>query len=137
MCLLLEEAISLLLWRAYDCGVKGVSDAIHHCRTNNQIPGAKAMMKSGTHDKLAWLLKHDRLPLDPHQREGTYLVKRKKVCVGRDPRTDTEVLCLRTRIEHVPGNLIRLWKDDQLFPPDDDLENDKDTPPLKKPKTTT
>ena len=25
-----EEAMSLILWRAYDCGVNGVSDAVYH-----------------------------------------------------------------------------------------------------------
>jgi len=31
-----EEVFSLILWRAYDCGVNGISDAVHH---NKKVEG--------------------------------------------------------------------------------------------------
>eukprot|EP00971_Amphidinium_carterae_P062658 1240264-Amphidinium_carterae.1 len=31
-----EQAVSLLLWRAYDCGVNGVSDKVHHLKGDEE-----------------------------------------------------------------------------------------------------
>jgi len=57
----LEEAMGLLLWRAYDCGVNGVSDAVFHCK--GQRPGVKAAMGLSTDKKLLWLADAGLLPL--------------------------------------------------------------------------
>ena len=46
-----EEALSLILWRAYDCGVNGVSDCVYH----STIPGKKQIVKLNKYDKLKWL----------------------------------------------------------------------------------
>ena len=37
----LAEAMSLVLWRAADCGVNGVSDAVY----KSKLPGAKSTMR--------------------------------------------------------------------------------------------
>lgn len=41
MCDLAAEAMSLVLWRAADCGVNGVSDAVY----KSKLPGAKSTMR--------------------------------------------------------------------------------------------
>lgn len=115
-----EEAVSLLLWRAYDSGTNGVADAVH---AKKGEPGRKEVMKLPTGEKLQWLMNKNFLPLPRHQREGTYYVKRKRVLHTTNRATGEPVICLRSRVEHIPGNVIRLYKDDKLFPPDETLSD--------------
>lgn len=114
-----DEAMSLLLWRAYDAGVNGVSDAVHHLKG---FPERKQITKLPTGEKLIWLLEKSLLPLKRHQREGTYYVKRKVLVETTDRATGKAVTCLRSRLVHIPGNLINLYRDGKMFPPDDKLE---------------
>lgn len=115
-----KEAVSLLLWRAYHCGVNGVTDAVYHCK--GTIPGAKEVVRQHAGDKLKWLAEHSLLPLSCHQREGDYFVKRKVKVQAIDQKTGEPVYCLRSRIQHVmPGNVLLLCKGDALFPPNDKL----------------
>ena len=73
-----EEALGLLLWRAYDCSVNGVSDAIQHHSTVE-------MNRKGTIDKLVWLKEKGLLPLPRHQAYGTLMVKSKKIKIVDEP----------------------------------------------------
>ena len=57
-----EEALSLIIWRAYDCGVNGVSDAVHH----STIGGKKQIMQQSKYHKLKWLKDNSLLPLQDH-----------------------------------------------------------------------
>ena len=116
-CLLLKKCT--IPWRAYDAGVNGVADALHRQKGN---PECKQIMALPTGDKLSWLLEKSLLPLQRHQREGTYYVKRKVRWETTDRRTGENVTCLRSRLEHVPGNLISLYRYGKMFPPDDVLE---------------
>ena len=77
-----DEALSQILWRAYDCGVNSVSDVAH----KSGVLGSKAAIKMPTDRKLAWLMDNDLLPLRPHQRAGTYWVKRKQINHGSSKR---------------------------------------------------
>lgn len=113
----LDEAMALILWRSHDCSVNGVSDTVFYSGKD----GFKKMMRSATFDKLEWLARHQLLPLNPRQSNGTYLVKRKRVHKGKHGLTGEEVYCLRTRVEQVEGNLLKLWKNGDLFPKDEDL----------------
>ena len=72
-----EEATSLLLWRSYDCGINGVSDAVY--KSKGRIDGAVTVMEESTDQKLIWLARHNLLPLAEHQRAGSYFVKSRKV----------------------------------------------------------
>merc|ERR1719210_433694 len=64
-----EEARGLLLWRAYDCSVNGVSDAVYHIKgSGKQVQG------SGKKSKVEWLWKQGKLPRPKHQAYGTVLV---------------------------------------------------------------
>ena len=109
-----DQALSLIFWRAYDCGINAVSDAVY----KSGIPGSKQLMKKSTQEKLPWLLKQGMLPLPDHQRDGTFLVKRKRVETGVDGKTGEPVTYRRGRIE---GNVLHRYKDGTLFPADDTL----------------
>jgi tRNA(His) 5'-end guanylyltransferase len=74
-----RSAFRLVLWRAYDCGVNGVSDAVHSLTAESIVasavahPGKKALQAMHTRDKLAFLQRVGKLPLAPHQACGTLL----------------------------------------------------------------
>ncbi|KAL7581000.1 hypothetical protein ACA910_005811 [Epithemia clementina (nom. ined.)] len=114
------QAMSLILWRSYDCSVNSVSDAVF--RLKGTIAGAGAMVKQRTDQKLQWLHQHSQLPLAPHQREGCYFVRVKRVITTINPVTNQPVTCLRSKIEHVEGNVLILFKNNQMIPPDEELE---------------
>lgn len=77
-----EEALALVLWRSQDCGVNGVSDAVHHC----QGSGKQVKMANGA-VKLAWLAEQGRLPLPAHQAYGSLFLVGFSMKEGTDPRT--------------------------------------------------
>merc|ERR1712205_190275 len=52
-----EEARSLLMWRAYDCSVNGVSDAVYHIKGSG-----RAVQDLGKREKIEWLWQQGRLP---------------------------------------------------------------------------
>ncbi|CAK8992110.1 unnamed protein product [Durusdinium trenchii] len=112
-----EQAASLLLWRAADCGINGVSDAVY----KSKLPGAKNVMRLGTSEKLQWLAQNQLLPLHAHQAYGSYFVRVKRVHEGMNPKTGEISKSLRSAIEEVPGvNVLRLAAEGKLFPSDDE-----------------
>lgn len=111
-----EEARALLMWRAHDCSVNGVSDAVYHIKGSG-----KEVMALGKLQKVEWLWKHDRLPLPTHQAYGTTFVRVKRVVEGHNPKLGTMVSSLRSVIEHVPGPVLELMRTDALFPVEDEL----------------
>uniref|UniRef100_A0A7S0ISQ3 tRNAHis guanylyltransferase catalytic domain-containing protein n=1 Tax=Calcidiscus leptoporus TaxID=127549 RepID=A0A7S0ISQ3_9EUKA len=113
-----EEARALLLWRAYDCSVNGVSDAVHQIRGSG-----KQVQSLGRREKIAWLWKQGHLPLPRHQAYGTVLAKVKRAAEGHNPIKGTTVRTLRAVIEHVDGPVLELARREALFPPDDVVSN--------------
>lgn len=111
-----DEARALLMWRAYDCSVNGVSDAVYHIKGSG-----KQVMALGKVDKVEWLWKQGRLPLPRHQAYGTVFARVKRVKRGDNPKLGTTVESLRGVIEHVDGPVLELVCKDALFPPDDQL----------------
>eukprot|EP00325_Prymnesiales_sp_UTEX-LB-985_P006977 CAMPEP_0174710474 /NCGR_PEP_ID=MMETSP1094-20130205/12100_1 /TAXON_ID=156173 /ORGANISM="Chrysochromulina brevifilum, Strain UTEX LB 985" /LENGTH=352 /DNA_ID=CAMNT_0015909287 /DNA_START=17 /DNA_END=1075 /DNA_ORIENTATION=- len=111
-----EEARSLLLWRAYDCSVNGVSDAVYHIKGSG-----KAVQGLGQREKVTWLWEHSHLPLPRHQAYGTLLVKVRRTVVGHNPKTGTTATTLRGNIERVDGPVLELARTEALFPKDDEL----------------
>lgn len=105
------EALSLVLWRSCDCGINATSDAVY----KSGIAGAKAITAQTTDTKLVWLMEHNLLPLPPHQREGTLLVKRMRLCKGWNPKTGESVTYLRSRVEQLEGCVLQMFKNDCLF----------------------
>ena len=90
------QAKALVLWRAADCGVNGVTDAVY----KSKIPGARKITGGpalrlmfpapawpvvlvllrpsagqATGEKLQWLLENNLLPLAPHQAYGSLFVR--------------------------------------------------------------
>lgn len=85
-----EEALALVLWRAQDCGVNGVSDAVHQSKGS-----AKKVKGYNTADKLKWLAEQAKLPLPAHQAYGSLLLNEYHMKEGKDPRTQEVKLALR------------------------------------------
>ena len=111
-----DEAQSLLLWRAYDCSVNRVGDAVY------QVPGSgKAVQSLGKREKVAWLHAQGHLPLPRHQAYGTVLAKVRRRVDGHNPKTGAAVSTLRSVIERVDGPVLELARTDALFPQDDEL----------------
>ena len=67
----LDDAFELILWRAYDCSVNGLSQAVHNCK----IPNSKQARLYNTGDKLKFLETNGLLPLRDHQAYGTLLAR--------------------------------------------------------------
>jgi len=111
-----EEAQALLLWRAYDCSVNGVSDAVYQAKGSG-----KEVQSLGTREKLAWLCREGLLPLPFHQAHGTVLARVKRLHHGFNPKTCATVQTLRGTIEHVDGPVLELVRAGSLFPVDDAL----------------
>mmetsp|Transcript_49336 Transcript_49336/g.127272 ORF Transcript_49336/g.127272 Transcript_49336/m.127272 type:complete len:357 (-) Transcript_49336:309-1379(-) len=106
-----EEARAVLLWRAYDCSVNGVSDAVHHTK------GAGTKVKSlNTGQKLRWLAEQGLLPLAPHQAFGTYLVKAHRVIDAVNPKTGQPVQAVRGVIERLGGSVLELARQGRMLP---------------------
>lgn len=110
-----EEARALLFWRAHDCSVNGVSDAVYHIKGSG-----KEVQSYGKREKVEWLWKQGRLPLPCHQAYGTLLVKVKRMKPGYNPKTCEIVSTLRGEIEQVSGPVLELARTEALFPCDDD-----------------
>jgi len=111
-----DEARALLMWRAYDCSVNGVSDAVYHMKGSG-----KAIQALGKQEKIEWLWKQGRLPLPRHQAYGTVLVRVKRIIEGHNPKLGTTVKSLRGVIEQVDGPVLELVRTDTLIPTDDKL----------------
>jgi len=109
----LKEAMSLVLWRAADCGVNGVSDAVY----KSKIPGARKVMSQGTGEKLVWLAENGLLPLQSHQAYGSYFVRTPRLHEGVNPKTGETAQSLRSSIEEIQGaNVLCLAAEGALFP---------------------
>ncbi len=110
-----EDARALLMWRANDCSVNGVSDAVHH------TPGSgSAVKKLATSPKLEWLWKNNHLPLPPHQAYGTLCMRAKRMVGRLNPNLGTTVYSRRNVFEFVEGkHVLELMRTDTLFPTDD------------------
>merc|ERR1712032_1701941 len=117
------EARALLMWRAYDCSVNGVSDAVYH------IPGSgKQVQGLGKREKVEWLWKQGLLPLPRHQAYGTVLVRVKRAVEGHNPKTNETVTTLRGVIERLDGPVLELVRSDSIFPSGDEMHDAVSTP---------
>ena len=106
------EARALLLWRAHDCAVNGVSDAVHHA------PGSSRAARAGnTREKVAWLAAAGALPLPPHQAYGTLLVKARRPAAGFDPIRGVEVQAERAVVRPMAGPVLELFRTGGLRDP--------------------
>ena len=97
-----EEALSLILWRGYDCGVNGVSDLIYHCG----IPGVrKGINKQNTIARLKFLDEHNLLPIPDHQAYGSFYITEKLPKTVLTPM-NTEVEVIRNTLVKHEGHIF-------------------------------
>ncbi|CAE7239182.1 PETH [Symbiodinium natans] len=109
----LQEAMSLVLWRAADCGVNGVTDAVY----KSKIPGARKIVGKSGGDKLQWLAQNGLLPLASHQAYGSFFVRSLRPHEGVNPKTGETVQTLRSSIQEVPeANVLCLAAAGELLP---------------------
>lgn len=107
-----EEARALLMWRAHDCSVNGVSDAVYHTRGSGKAINAKDKVA-----KAEWLYQNGRMPLPQHQAYGHLLVRASKEVQGYNPKTEETVMTTRHVIEPLEGPVLALFRDDLLRDP--------------------
>ena len=98
-----EEARALLMWRAYDCSVNGVADAVY------QMPGSgKKVQSLGKREKIAWLFSRNSLPLPRHQAYGTVVTRMRRMSDGYNPKTQETTQVLRSVVEDLPAAVLQL-----------------------------
>jgi len=100
------------MWRAYDCSVNGVSDAVYHTKGSG-----KAIMSKGKQEKVAWLHSNNLLPLPTHQAYGQLLVKVEREVEGFNPKTGEAVVAVRGAIEPLEGPVLELFRSGALPDP--------------------
>lgn len=108
----LKEALSLIWWRAYDCSINGVADAVYHQR-------GKLLKNENTFDRLKWLEINNFLPLPHHQAYGSFYVRVKKIKDGFNPLTNESKKCLRYVIVKQDGPILHQVRNGNLIPDND------------------
>lgn len=107
-----EEARALLMWRAYDCSVNGVSDAVYHASGSGKLIMGKSKV-----DKAEWLWKNGLLPLPRHQAYGHLVVKARREVQGFNPKTQETVATMRQVVEPLEGPVLDLFRRGVLTDP--------------------
>eukprot|EP00928_Gymnodinium_smaydae_P089571 TRINITY_DN73517_c0_g1_i1.p1 TRINITY_DN73517_c0_g1~~TRINITY_DN73517_c0_g1_i1.p1 ORF type:complete len:359 (+),score=74.73 TRINITY_DN73517_c0_g1_i1:66-1079(+) len=107
-----QEARALLMWRAYDCSVNGVSDAVYHTKGSGKV-----IMGKGKVEKAEWLWKNGLLPLPTHQAYGHLLVRVAREVQGYNPKLQEVVATVRQVIEPLQGPVLELMRTDRLGNP--------------------
>jgi tRNA(His) 5'-end guanylyltransferase len=103
----LAESFTLILWRAYDCSVNGISDAVYNIKPS--------LSTLHTTAKLQWLAEQKLLPLPDHQAYGTLLYKERLEKTALDRRTGEEVKVMRgVYLEMKRRSVINMVKEQQL-----------------------
>jgi len=125
-----EEALALVLWRAQDCGVNGISDAVYHSETSG-----KNMKGAHTGQKLQWLESQGKLPLHPHQAYGTLLIRGLRRVQGLNPVTGKHTEALRRVVRPANGGeggrsrcVLNLAAQDMLSLSEDEIAERSDEP---------
>lgn len=111
-------AQSILLWRAYDCSVNGVSDAVYQQDTQ-AYGGKRKTIAKHTKDKLLLLKEMGCLPLPMHQSQGSYYCRVRRVKDGWNPQKKEAVKSLRSTVELVEQHVLQLSRCDALLLLDD------------------
>lgn len=112
-----EDACDLLLWRARDCVINGVSDAVHRLKSEE---GRREAMTKGTLWKLRWLSLLGALPLPTHQVSGTALIRRRKTVARVNVHTGETVSKEKWVVEALPPDksLLELAHAGRFAPPE-------------------
>lgn len=103
-----DEVMRLVLWRAFDCGINGVSDKCHQLRLRG-IPGAKEVVRMHTGFKLKFLEENGMLPLPDHQAYGTVIRKSQHILQGFHAESGRTLTTLRRFYERTSVNLLNSY----------------------------
>ena len=113
----LQDALALMLWRAFDCSVNCVQDGAHHAGAPIEV------VRSDFSEKLKWLHKAGQLPLKPHQAYGSLFVRTMGEFDAVVPGTNETVrVTRRVNVKvndgaHGPRNLLLLPRYGMSFLP--------------------
>lgn len=102
----IEEAFSLILWRAYDCGVNGLSSGV----LMSGVQGAKKINEKCGDEKIKWLQEQNLLPLKPHQAYGTFFCRYKKETEITNSQTGEKTTKMKWTTDIIPGPVIVNFK---------------------------
>lgn len=98
----LKEAFEMILWRAYDCAVNGVSSGVFM----SGLPGAKTENKKHTDAKLLYLFQNKLLPMKNHQCYGTMFFREKKLREILNPITNEIEIKEKWQTTQIPGPVL-------------------------------
>jgi tRNA(His) 5'-end guanylyltransferase len=108
----LEEAFELVLWRAYDCSVNGISQTVHNNKFEGHTKQSTQQLNQG--EKLDLLNKHGLLPLRDHQAYGTLYVKTHCEKMAINKKTNEPQLVVKKQYVPLVGPVISAVKDKKL-----------------------
>ena len=98
-----NEAYSLLLWRANDCAMNGVSDAIYSYN--------KELVVFNRSKKIEWLFENNKLPLPKHQAYGTMITYKEIEKEGYNPILKKKTLTKRKVLVEKQEPILKINKD--------------------------
>jgi tRNA(His) 5'-end guanylyltransferase len=108
----LEEAFELVLWRAYDCSVNGISQTVHEHTFDGHTKQSTQQLNQG--GKLDLLNKHGLLPLRDHQAYGTLYVKTHCEKMAVNKNTNESKLVVKKQYVPFVGPVISAVKEKKL-----------------------
>ncbi|KAI9326168.1 tRNAHis guanylyltransferase-domain-containing protein [Obelidium mucronatum] len=98
----LQDAFELILWRAQDCTVNGLSDAV--CKSD--LPEKRALTELNSWQKVKVLHENGLLPLEEHQAHGVFIERQVKSVEAVDLSTGLNVVVERGVLVHIPGSVL-------------------------------
>lgn len=101
-----DDALRLVLWRAYECAMNGVSDRVFQM---HDVAEAKEVRRKHTGVKLRFMEAHGVLPMSDHQAYGTVI---RKVFRPKDPIKPVNKewrVCMRGVFEQKSENLLTAY----------------------------
>lgn len=98
----LKDAFELILWRAYDCSVNGVSSAVYM----SGLPECKKESRKHTDAKLLFLYQNGCLPMPSHQAYGSLWKKIKLPTEVMNPLTKSTEIKDKWQLNKVNGHVI-------------------------------
>lgn len=108
----LSDAFELILWRAYDCSVNGISQAVY-LNTFDTVT-KKEQQKMNTTEKLKLLETCGLLPLSDHQAYGTLLKKSTTMVEITDKKTGITNVVEKRCYVLISGPVIKNIKDNKF-----------------------
>lgn len=115
----IRKACDLIMWRAHDVGINGVSDAVHQLDHIDLLKtGMSRKVAAGLHTdaRLEVLAKLDLLPLPEHQAYGTLLYRHKVPYIATNPTNGQQVEIVRWKYAQLPrSNIVNRFHDETIW----------------------